>query len=249
MSEHFIILYSDYKSGRRIAFHKSDSHIDGIFEVLQLMDLLKIRFNHLSFGFHHLQTNDHSWESVVKYDKFFFDVTPISDFKQFKDFISGDLKVSALDVANLMTASLKCTHLKLQKLIYLFYCNFIKKYGYRPFEEEFTAWQYGPVIKEVYDKYKSYGKEEIFFEDDSETIYKEKSFKLSVFSKFMKTPYHQKVVEVLNETVLEYGHFNAYTLVDITHVKAGPWDLVFRDGLGRDDVIPHELIEEYCTKH
>lgn len=245
MFEHFIILYSDYKSGRRIAYHQSDSSISGIFDVMGLMRGLQKEFNHLTFGFHHLQTPGDSWESVINYDKFFNDVTPINDFRAFKYIISTDSRVTALDVANLLTVRLKCTHLQIQKMIYLFYCNFLKKYEIKPFEEDFVAWQYGPVIKEVYDKYRVYGRQEIYFEDDSELIFKEKTFKLSVFSRFMKTPLHQMVVEVLEETIQMYGHMDAFELVELTHIKGGPWDLTYRDGLGKDEVIPHSLIEKY----
>jgi uncharacterized phage-associated protein len=246
MIEHFIILYSDYKSGRRIAFHKSDKDIMGLFNVTRLMEKLKEEFKHLSFGFHHLQTADYSWDSVMKYDKFFSDVTPIHEFEQFKFSILEDQKVSALDVANLMTAHLKCTHLKLQKLLYLFYCKYTNKYRVKPFDEDFYAWQYGPVIKEVYDKYKIYGRNAINVEDDTQPIDKEKLFKLSVSSRFMKTPLHQMILDVLEETLTEFGHLDAFQLVDITHVQGGPWDRIYRHGLGRDEKIPHSLIEDYC---
>ncbi|MGI8352011.1 Panacea domain-containing protein [Niallia circulans] len=246
MIEHFIILYSDYKSGRRMAFHKSDLSVSGIFEVIGLMEQLKVDFKHLSFGFHHLQTAEHSWDSVIKYDKFFIDVTPFEDIETFKHYISDDSKITALDVANLMTTKLKITHLKLQKLLYLFYCNFVKKHGRKPFEEDFLAWPYGPVIREVYDKYKVYGKQQIDREDDSQTIDKETAFKLSVFSRFMKTPQHQEVIETLDETISKFGDLDAFELVEITHEPSGPWDIIYREGIGKDDKIPHKLIEESC---
>jgi uncharacterized phage-associated protein len=248
MYEHFIILFSDYKDGRRIAYHKSSESFSEIFEVMDIMTELKAEFEHLSFGFHHLQTNSSTWQSVIEYDKFFADVTPVLSLEEFKRIIRSDSEVTALDVANLITSRITCTHLKLQKLIYLFFCKYIKKYGSSPFREKFFAWQYGPVVKEVYDKYKIYGREVISGEDDTEVILKEEPFKLSVYSRFMKTPIHKRVVEVVDETIAQYGSLPASTLVEITHEKNGPWDKIFRNGLGRDQIIPEDLIKEYCIK-
>lgn len=246
MFEHFIILYSDYKTGKRLAYHEFDSSVKGLYGMMEKMEGLKREFPDLSFGFHHLQTSDITWKSIVDYDHFFADVAPIDDITIFKIFIAEDLRVSALDVANLITSRLKCTHLKLQKLLYLFYCKYVKKYGRKPFDESFYAWPYGPVIKEVYDKYKVYGREVLEFEDDDVPIDKEESFILSVSSRFSKTKMHQEVVNILSEVIEEYGGFDAFTLVDITHSEGGPWDKVFRNGLGKDKVISPELIEEHC---
>lgn len=246
MYEHFIILYSDYKAGIRLAYHQFDSSIEGIFDVQGKMEMLKEEFPDLSFGFHHLQTSKITWKSITDYDRFFSDVVPIDDIDIFKTFISEDLSVAALDVANLITANLKCTHLKLQKLLYLFYCKYLTIYKERPFDEKFYAWQYGPVIKEVYDKYKVYGRQVLEHEDDDTTINKDSSFILSVSSRFSKTPKHRKIVKTLNDVIAEFGEMDAFTLVDITHVKNGPWDKVYRNGFGRDDIISPELIEEYC---
>jgi uncharacterized phage-associated protein len=248
MYEHFIILYSDYKAGKRLAYHQFDSSLEGIFDVMSKMDILKNEFPHLSFGFHHLQTPSTSWKSITDYDRFFSDVAPIDDIEIFKDFISEDLSVSALDVANLITARLKCTHLKLQKLMYLFYCRYVEKFRLRPFDEKFYAWQYGPVIKEVYDKYKVYGRQILDHEDDYFTIDKERPFILSVSSRFSKTPIHHQIVDVLSDVIGEYGHLDAYTLVDITHIEEGPWDKTFKNGIGKDKIISPELIEEYCMQ-
>lgn len=49
------------------------------------------------------------------------------------------------------------THLKLQKLLYLLQLCSIKKTGKAVFAEPIVHWEYGPVVKVVYDKYKSLG--------------------------------------------------------------------------------------------
>lgn len=48
------------------------------------------------------------------------------------------------------------THVKLQKILYYVYCDFLKK-GTTLFEEKIEKWQYGPVTPSVYNNFRSYG--------------------------------------------------------------------------------------------
>src|SRR5690625_1004935 len=238
MYHHFILLHSDYSLGRRIALHKFDRSIDTMEFFLQTMSDLKSRFPHLCFGFHHLQTDSKGWQSVYEYDMFFKDVYPVNELESFSRFISEDDQVSSLDVANLITSRIGCTHLKLQKLLFFLYREYIKTNKTPPFTEKFRAWDYGPVIREVYDEYKSYGRSSIeYSEDDSTPIVKEEPFKLSVYSRFKKTPIYGKILESLDRTLIDYGSKSASELVDITHQKNSPWEKAFQDGKGRNSII------------
>jgi len=249
MFHHFIILHSDYSEGKRIAYHKCSKSIKDIDGVFLLMNELKKTHPHLSFGFHHILTEQESWASIKEYDMFFKDIFPVNSQETFIKLISEDDKISALDIANLIISKISCTHLKLQKLLYFFYCNHIKNKGYPPFPEKFLAWDYGPVIREVYDTYKVYGRNNIkYSEDDVTTIVKEEPFKLSVYSRFKKTPTYGDVLESLDETLIEYGNHSANRLVDITHQDRTPWDKTFQEGKGRNNEISVDLIKEYIDK-
>ncbi|WP_180181449.1 Panacea domain-containing protein [Acinetobacter sp. YH01021] len=48
------------------------------------------------------------------------------------------------------------THVKLQKILYYVYCDFLKK-GIPLFEDKIEKWQYGPVVPNVYNNFRSYG--------------------------------------------------------------------------------------------
>lgn len=238
MYHHFILLHSDYSHGRRIALHKFDTSIDSLEDFLHIMDELKNKFPHLSFGFHHLQTDFKDWQSVHEYDMFFKDVFPVSDLESFTRLILEDDQISALDVANLITSKINCTHLKLQKLLFFFYSDYAEKHKRVPFNEKFVAWDYGPVIEEVYHRYKIHGRGSIGPGEDNITpIIKGEPFKLSVYSRWKKTPVYGDILESLEETLDQYGDKTANELVDITHQKDSPWDMVFRDGSGRNSII------------
>ena len=95
------------------------------------------------------------------------------------------------------------TNLKLQKLLYYAQGISIKYTGKTLFTEPICAMQYGPVVEEVYNKYKTYGRNPI-----DETI---------------KIPTFENDVEVILEDVFdEYGQFSAGKLVDMTHHES-PW--------------------------
>lgn len=238
MYHHFILLHSDYHGGRRVAYHQIDTSIKSLESFFTSVRKLNEKFPHLSFGFHHLQTESNKWKSVMDYDSFFKDVFPVNEIEDFGRLISTDEQVSALDVANLITSKINCTHLKLQKLLYFFYTDYIRKHKVKPFSEDFLAWDYGPVVREVYDAYKSYGRSNIHSkEDDITLIMKERDFKLSVYSRFKKTSIHGNVLETLEETLNEYGDKSATELVNLTHQKDSPWDKVFKGGSGRNSVI------------
>jgi len=53
------------------------------------------------------------------------------------------------------------TQMKLQKMIYFLYRDYLKETGLPLFCERFEAWEYGPVLDIIYNKTKKYGKSPI----------------------------------------------------------------------------------------
>ena len=51
--------------------------------------------------------------------------------------------------------------MKLQKLMYFVACEYQKRTHTALFSEPFEVWKYGPVLRSVYDEFKSYGKNSI----------------------------------------------------------------------------------------
>ncbi len=49
------------------------------------------------------------------------------------------------------------TPLKLQKLVYFLYKQYLQKTGERLFSEQFETWKHGPVIPNIYTEFSSYG--------------------------------------------------------------------------------------------
>ena len=69
--------------------------------------------------------------------------------------------IKALDVANTIlrhgfSEKIKITPMKLQKLIYILYKEYLKKTGKSLFLENSQAWKTGPVLESVYIQFKKY---------------------------------------------------------------------------------------------
>ncbi len=117
---------------------------------------------------------------------------------------------SAKDVANFLLSLIDTnvgdtvSNLKLQKLLY--YCQgyYLALYNKPLFEDKIFAWDYGPVVKTVYDEYKFYGSSAI----------------VPVLNYSGNLTKCQK--ELVAKIYEQYGQFSAGKLVDMTHSES-PW--------------------------
>lgn len=101
------------------------------------------------------------------------------------------------------------SNLKLQKLLYYAQGFHIALYGKPFFEEKVVAWQYGPVVIEIYNEYKKYRSGVI----DKERISKE-DYDLSELT--------EDQFDLLREVYDVYGQFSALKLMNMTHAES-PW--------------------------
>lgn len=113
------------------------------------------------------------------------------------------------------------SNLKLQKLLYYVQGFNIAFFGKPLFDAEIEAWQYGPVVPEVYHKYKGYG-------------YSGLSPSKSTLLKL--TPEEE---DLFDQVYKVYGDFSAIGLMNLTHNES-PW---CNTEIG--DVISKDKLKEY----
>lgn len=143
---------------------------------------------------------------------------------------------SALDAAKLLllTASIRedeITNLKLQKLLYYFQGASLAILCKPGFEGAICAWDYGPVVPEVYHAFKSFGRSPIAISGADEEAYKK------LLPKFAKE--HQ---DLASEVYSVYGQYAAWKLVEMTHSEP-PWKDNYEVNQQRE--IPHKDLEAY----
>lgn len=125
--------------------------------------------------------------------------------------------MKVLDIAYYLIAlsnenNFKITNLKLQKMLYFIQREEIKQ-GRIAFDDKIEAWQYGPVIPEVYFRFAGYGSIPIILDIKSDTITIPKNLK-------------KTILNIFNENI----HKNVWNMVDETHVVGNAWDMAYKRG-------------------
>lgn len=132
------------------------------------------------------------------------------------------------------------SNLKLQKLLYFVQAYFLLSDEVSCFSEDIEAWDFGPVVPEVYHEFKRFGSAEIppvktYFEMDGgfDTL-KRKEFDESIIS--------SKDRKMIAEVVDGFKGYSSTALVTLTHNQA-PWRDAYIPGQSRK--ITPEAIQRY----
>lgn len=138
--------------------------------------------------------------------------------------------MKALDIANFIVChaneeygEIPLTHLKLQKILYYVTTAYLKMNLEKEnlYPEKIEKWQFGPVVSEVYNEFKTYGgraitapaNEIVFIEDALDFEIKEFDV-----TKFENT--YPEISNLIKEVTRQLINKDAFTLVDMTHREA-----------------------------
>lgn len=129
------------------------------------------------------------------------------------------------------------SHLKLQKLLYYAQGVNLALNNVPLFDDKILAWMHGPVIKNVYEKFKKYGRDDIdmnLTDSDMKTI---ENIELN-----------SDISNVLNLVYDNFGIYTAWQLREMTHIPKGPWETTVRTK-GMDKEIILSLISKYFKEN
>lgn len=151
----------------------------------------------------------------------------VYNIKKVKNFFKGEMKMKGLDIARYIID--KCyregkpvTNLHLQKILYFVQGEYYRKTKKFLIEDDFLAWQYGPVLREVYDEYNWYY---------SSRIYESYSIEIP-----------EEIRNIIDPIIEEKRNKPAGALVNETHKPGSAWSKCYKSGNKRI-VIPKELIK------
>lgn len=242
MVTHCIITSSSYTRGTRIA-------IDYCSDEPRIKEYLQNRINEItekcgddvSISSHYIQTESKDWKSVCKKDKFFEDVELVKSIEKFINIINKDRELKGIDVAKYILSKIDCTHLKLEKMTYLCYAEYLFAKDKKMFMDNIYAFMYGPVVETVYDSYKHYKDKE------EKNIDRKKISEMPSKSRILFARDGMDKFNCIEKTIEKYGKYSAAELVNITHKKNSPWDIAY-DGTDhriiKDDIIKkHHCVE------
>ncbi len=232
MIRHFLILSSSYSEGKRIAMHYI---VDEKMDAQLLIDEVRKVKEHcgetVSISTHFIETDSDSWQSVVDKDAFFENVTVVETLFQFINLITNDRLLTGLDVAKYILSTAKMTHLKLEKLVYFCYAEYLCLRHKKLFDDDIFAFRYGPVVESVYKKYK--GSRQLDIEKPAR-------------SRILFAQDGIEKLAVIDDTLRKYGYLSSTALVNITHTSGSPWDMV--DSTTDYATIPDEVILAHHKK-
>ncbi len=117
--------------------------------------------------------------------------------------------------------------MSLLKLTYIAHGWHLELHGEPLFGNIIQAWQYGPVIPDVYNAFRAQGI------NVRETVPDRSSSAIS-----------EEDTALLEQVWTIYGSLSPFRLSDLTHVIGGPWDIATKTG-GYYAPIPDELIQQH----
>lgn len=236
---------SSYTDGTRIALDITEDCLLNSKEISKILQYIKHTCGEdVPLSTHLIETDSNSWESVSAYDPFFDGVACIKSKEEFSEKIKKSRVLTGLDIAIYILSKIKCTHLSLEKLVYLAYADYLCEYSKRLFEDKIYAFKHGPVIESVYETYKKSGSQyvqplEFGHDSNAQTSVKE----LPAKSRILFAIDGVEKLHSIDETIKKYGQYTAGKLVDLTHSPGSPWSQV--DSTEAYQIISDDLIQTF----
>lgn len=130
----------------------------------------------------------------------------------------------AIEVADYIVRTISVDPLKLQKLLFYTQAVSLVKFGEAAFDDPIEAWDYGPVVRSVYDQYRSFSYETI---------------KSDIISPNILNP---NVIGSADLVIEYYGKKSGADLIQETHSE-DPWINAYK--VGQNTLIDIDSIRNY----
>ncbi len=265
MQQHYIIMSSSYACGSRIAIDITDKDKLNPEYITKIIKQIKTECGQdVSLSSHCILSESSSWSSVANADSFFENVKVISNIGDFISEIKKGRVLKGSDIAKYILSKISCTHLKIEKLVYLCFADYICKTKKPLFDDKIYAFKYGPIVKSVYDNYKKYGGEKIkesYDPNNAERILEEIDLSEENAEKIKshpesESPWRSRIlfaedgVEKLlsiNSTLEKYKGHTAGQLVQITHCPGSPWSNSYKQE-NYSVILNEDVLKYHCNE-
>ncbi|STQ86871.1 DUF4065 domain-containing protein [Helicobacter muridarum] len=136
--------------------------------------------------------------------------------------------IRALELAKyiLKKSDKDLSNLELQKTLYFTELDYIKEFDKHLICDDFEAWKYGPVVREVYYEYRNYGANSI-----------DKPEKEIISEKLTK-----KELDIINQSIDKCNQESYWNLVEKSHREGGAWDKSFKED--KKEIINKKLLKD-----
>lgn len=144
---------------------------------------------------------------------------------------------SSIDVANYLLSKAEerknpLTPMQIIKLVYLCHGWMLGLYGRPLINEPVEAWQYGPVIRNLYRSVREYKSSHI-------------DRKITGGSDLAE--FDDAELDVMDQVIGAYGDSSGIKLSKMTHAIDTPWSITWKDK-GKNSVISNDIIQEHFSR-
>lgn len=241
MFTHFILTATSYAKHRRIALDTIIPDSDQMPDLSMIEEVRSRNIHHLPTSFHMKSVDGATVEKLIETDPYFDGVYFCESPDEFISYLEMDMHVSSLEIGKYILSIMDCSKLKLQKLVYLAYAEYLAKTGNKLFEDKIFAFQYGPVCEDLYAATRQNGKEWLRkilipdFDEKSQLVYE---------CRLARAEDGNTKTEVILDVIEKYGELSPERLVNVTHRPGSPWDHCYQAEKSWIS-IPDALIQEY----
>lgn len=127
------------------------------------------------------------------------------------------------------------------------YAEYLERTGKKLFNVPIKAYPYGPVVSEVYEYYKKYGRSYIPADESDFTIEAEIKNKPVMTAKLLASDDSDVIFAVIKHVLEVYDNKTPLELVDITHAENSPWSHTKnREIISDEDILKYREFERDC---
>lgn len=119
-------------------------------------------------------------------------------------------------------------NLKLNKLLYFAQGRYLAVTGKPLFDDDIEAWEYGPVVGDIYRAFKVCGRNPI----ENGDVFDESTLS-------------SEALDVLVDVYMNYGKYSGGALVQMTHEHGTPWSDVYVEGA--NNIISCDKMKKYFS--
>ena len=151
-------------------------------------------------------------------------------------------KICNFLLANFDAVEFDLTNLRINKLLFFIHADALQHQPQGIVRNHFEAWQFGPVVRPVFDTFKIYRDSPI----RAPALYLDYAS-----GKKLPVPFDD-IAPADRDLILRvfenYSRFTTGQLVALSHERGGPWDIVYQSSLAdptQSPRIPNELIRKH----
>ena len=237
MVRHFIIIASSFCMKKRIALDYAYNKESKQDIAKALKEIKQGCGEDVQISTHSIVAVSKEWEAVVESDPFFEEILVLDSTEQFIMFANQNKELTGNEIGEYLLSKVECDHLKLQKLVYLCFAEYLCKSNKVLFKKKIYAFRNGPVVEDVYQKYKNSGANLL--------NHKECNYQMALESRILNSEDGLEKLRVINSVIDEYAHLASSKLVNITHEENSPWKLVY-DGSAFKEIPVDVIRDKHC---